>query len=262
MKVVILCGGKGTRSYPFTEFFPKVMMPISGTPILVHLMRLYASQGFTEFVLAAGHRKEMLYDYFEGRLSEWNVRIVDTGEDSDTGERVRRCAPFVGDTFFATYGDGLGNIDLKSLLATHRQSGGVATVTSVPLRSQYGTIVFGPDGKVQEFVEKPLIPDYWINAGFFVFNKSVFDVWEGQNLEQEVLPVLAGKGLLQAYQHCGFWKSMDTSKDQQELECIHKAGSPPWMNCSALATAEGAYQPVRSAESQLKAKPLTLHAAG
>lgn len=259
MNVVILCGGKGTRSYPFTEFFPKVMMPISGTPILVHLMRLYASQGYNDFILAAGHRKEMLYDYFEGRMSEWKVRIVDTGEDSDTGERVRRCAPYItGDTFFATYGDGLGNIDLGQLLQTHHNSGAMATVTTVPLRSQYGTILFGEGGRVKEFVEKPLIPDYWINAGFFVLNTAAFGMWEGQNLEQDVLPNLANKQLLQAYLHRGFWKSMDTSKDQQELERIHKSGSAPWMNCAALATAEGAYRPVNgSAEPLQKEKVLS-----
>src|SRR5687767_15366207 len=101
MEVVILCGGKGTRSYPFTEYFPKPMMPIAGTPILVHLMRLYADQGFTQFVLAAGHRKEILFDYFDGRFPEWDVRIVDTGAESDTGERIRRCGPYVGERFFA-----------------------------------------------------------------------------------------------------------------------------------------------------------------
>src|SRR5437899_10845095 len=100
MQVVILCGGKGTRSYPFTEYYPKVMMPIAGKPILVHLMEIYAGQGFTNFVLAAGHRKEMLYDYFRDRFRDWQVRIVDTGEESDTGERVRRCLPYVDGTFF------------------------------------------------------------------------------------------------------------------------------------------------------------------
>jgi glucose-1-phosphate cytidylyltransferase len=230
VKVVILCGGKGTRSYPFTEYFPKVMMPICGTPILVHLMRLYARQGFTEFVLAAGHRKEMLFDYFEGRFQDWNVKIVDTGEESDTGERVRRCAPYVGETFFATYGDGLGNVRLDELLSLHRQMGGLATVTSVPLRSQYGTVLFDENQKVHNFKEKPVIRDYWINAGFFVFDKKAFDLWEGKNLEVDVLPNLARNGVLFTYLHEGFWKSMDTSKDQQEMEMVHNGGSPPWMD--------------------------------
>jgi len=229
VKVLILCGGKGTRSYPFTEYFPKVMMPICGTPILVHLMRLYAHQGYREFVLAAGHRKEMLFDYFDGRFREWNVEIVDTGESSDTGERVRRCAPYLGETFFATYGDGLGNVRLDELLGLHRQKNAWATVTSVPLRSQYGTVIFSDEQRVTHFREKPLIRDYWINAGFFVFEKKAFNLWEGQNLEVEVLPNLAKHGVLYTYLHEGFWKSMDTSKDQQEMEKVHN-GAPPWMD--------------------------------
>jgi len=226
MEVVILCGGQGTRSYPFTEYFPKVMMPIN---IVIHLMRLYAAQGFTNFVLAAGHRKEILIDYFEERCLGWKIQIVDTGNGSDTGERIRRCAPYVGNTFFATYGDGLGNVDLHKLAAAHRQARARATVTSVPLRSQYGTMEFDSDGKVREFREKPVLRDYWINAGFFVFEKSAFDLWEGQNLEVEVLPNLAHKGVLYTYQHNGFWKSMDTSKDQQELEALYQDGKPPWV---------------------------------
>lgn len=233
MEVVILCGGKGTRSYPFTEYFPKVMMPICGTPILIHLMRLYAAQGFTNFVLAAGHRKEILVDYFEGRCQEWDVRIADTGDASDTGERIRRCAPYVGETFFATYGDGLGNVDLHELAAFHAAKGGLATVTSVPLRSQYGTVVFDRSQKVSEFKEKPVIREHWINAGFFVFQKKAFDFWQGHNLEQEVLPALAKIGALYTYQHHGFWKSMDTSKDQHEMEQLHN-GAPPWMQLSRL----------------------------
>lgn len=238
-KVVILCGGKGTRSYPFTEYFPKVMMPINGSPILVHLMRIYASQGFNEFVLAAGHRKEMLYDYFQDRFSDWKVDIVDTGEGSDTGERIRRCVSYVGDTFFATYGDGLGDIDLHDLLAAHRASGGLGTLTSVPLRSQYGLVVFDGGGKVQRFEEKPLVRDFWINAGFFVFNKKVFDSWRGQNLETDVLPELARQNQLFTYRHDGFWKSMDTSKDQQELEKIYLSGNAPWLTVAAAAGARG-----------------------
>ncbi len=154
MKVVILCGGKGTRSYPFTEYFPKVMMPINGTPILVHLMRSYASQGFNHFVLAGGHRIEMLYDYFSGRFQDWQVDIVDTGADADTGDRILRCGDHVGERFFATYGDGLGDVDMHALLATHERSGGLATLTTVPLRSQYGLVVFDESGEVKRFKEK------------------------------------------------------------------------------------------------------------
>lgn len=228
MEVVILCGGKGTRSYPFTELFPKVMMPVNGRPILVHLMRIYAEQGFRKFVLAAGHRKEMLFDYFDGRFSEWDVQIVDTGEDADTADRVQRCTRYVGDTFFATYGDGLGDIDLHALAKSHRDSGARATLTSVPLRSQYGLVVFDQDGWIERFEEKPLIRDCFINAGFFVFEKAAFQDWQGHNLERDLLPALAAKKQLHAYQHNGFWKSMDTSKDQQEMESLCLGGVSPW----------------------------------
>jgi glucose-1-phosphate cytidylyltransferase len=229
MKVVILCGGKGTRAYPFTEHLPKVMMPVNGTPILVHLMRIYAAQGFKNFVLAAGHRKEMLYDYFDGRSLSWNIDIVDTGDDADTGDRIFRCGAHVGERFFATYGDGLGNLDLNALLTNHRNSGALATLTTVPLRSQYGLVVFDDAQKVLRFEEKPLVRDYWINAGFFVFEKRALFEWKGQNLEQQVLPDFARRGQLQVHQHHGFWKSMDTSKDQQELERIASGAVPPWL---------------------------------
>ncbi len=238
-KVVILCGGRGTRSYPFTEYFPKAMMPINGTPILVHLMRIYAAQGFTEFVLAAGHRKEMLYDYFDGRFGNWDVRILDTGPDSDTGERIRRCADHLGETFFATYGDGLGNINLEALLAFHRSHQGLATLTTVPLRSQYGLVVCEPTRQVTRFEEKPLIHDYWVNAGFFVFDKAAFDHWKGKNLETEVLPNLASRKALFTFNHEGFWKSMDSSKDQQEMENLYNGGGAPWMEPVPMAAAVG-----------------------
>lgn len=236
-KVVILCGGKGTRSYPFTEYFPKVMMPVNGTPILVHLMRTYASQGFTDFVLAGGHRIEMLYDYFHGRFSDWNVNIVDTGADADTGDRILRCGEFVGERFLATYGDGLGDLDLHQLLDTHARSGALATLTTVPLRSQYGLVVFDDSGKVQRFEEKPLVRDYWINAGFFVFEKAALGEWRGNNLEQEVLPDFARRGRLYVNRHTGFWKSMDTSKDQQELEKLCVGGEIPWVKRRAATGA-------------------------
>lgn len=229
MQVLILCGGKGTRSYPFTMHFPKPMMPICGTPILVHIMRLFAHQGFVDFTLAAGHRKEVLDDYFDGRFPNWRIRIVDTGQDTDTGERIRRCEPYLDGTFFATYGDGVGDVRLHDLLEFHRQSGGLATVTSVPLRSQYGAVAFDSAGKVLQFKEKPIVRDHWINAGFFVFDKPVFELWKGKNLEREVLPALAGHGVLFTYRHESFWKSMDTSKDQEELEKLCLDGGAPWV---------------------------------
>jgi glucose-1-phosphate cytidylyltransferase len=230
MKVVILCGGKGSRSYPFTEYLPKPMMPICGTPLLVWIMRLYARQGFTQFVLAAGHRIEVLRDYFDGRFPEWDVTVLDTGPDADTGERILRCRDHVGDLFYATYGDGIGDVDLLKLLEHHRASGAEATLTTVPLPSQYGTVSFGNDDRIEQFFEKPILRGHWINAGFFVFDGRVFDHWEGRNLENEVFPALVRRGVVYAYRHEGFWKSMDTSKDQEELERLQREGRAPWID--------------------------------
>lgn len=229
MPVVILCGGKGTRSYPFTEYFPKPMMPICGRPILVHLMQIYAAQGFKRFVLAAGHRQEILRDYFEGRFPEWDVVIVDTGADSDTAERIRRCLPYVEGTFFANYGDAVGDVRLGELLEFHRSSRGLGTLTSVPLPSQYGTLLADEAGKVAQFHEKPVLKDHWINAGFFVFERKAFEAYAGQNLESDVLPALVRAGELFSYRHEGFWKSVDTSKDQQELEALYVRGEAGWI---------------------------------
>jgi glucose-1-phosphate cytidylyltransferase len=215
------------------------MMPINGTPIIVHLMRIYASQGFSEFVLAAGYRKEMLFDYFEGRFLDWSVRIVDTGEDADTGDRIHRCRPYVGSRFFATYGDGLGDVNLRELLECHEACGAQATLTTVPLRSQYGLVVFDGDSRVERFEEKPVVSDYWINAGFFVFERRALDRWMGHNLEQDVLPTLAAHRELAVYRHFGFWKSMDTSKDQQEMERLYVGGSAPWIMERSIAAASG-----------------------
>ena len=228
LEVIILCGGKGSRIYPFSEYFPKPMMPISGRPILVHLMQIFASQGFRRFILAAGHRKEMLFDYFEGRFPDWDIKILDTGVEADTGDRIRACLDHVGDQFFATYGDGLGNVDLTALRDFHNASGGLATVTAVPLHSQFGTLQFNQDRQVESFSEKPIIRDSWINAGFFVFDKKVAAHWTGHSLESEILPHLAGQRALYTWLHHGFWKSMDTSKDQQEMESLAENGSAPW----------------------------------
>ena len=212
------------------------MMPILGTPILVHLMRIFAAQGLKHFVLAAGHRQEILVDYFTNRLSDWQIEIVDTGADSDTGERIRRCAPIVGGRFIATYGDGVGNVDLRTLLAEHEKGGLLATVTTVRMRSQYGTVQFDEQGFVTSFQEKPVIDSVWINAGFFVFEPGVFSAWHGSNLESHVLPRLATLRQLHVYKHPGFWKSMDTTKDQKELEELAGGGGPPWLDLRNCAT--------------------------
>lgn len=232
MKTVILCGGRGTRAYPHTVEVPKPLLQVGDEPILRHVMDIYAWQGFKRFVLAAGFKQELIEEFARGLPADWDVQVLDTGEDTNTGERVRRCRDFVGDTFFLTYGDGLGNVDLNELLAFHRSHDGAASVTVVPLPSQYGTIDFDGRGRVQHFNEKPVIQDQWINAGFFAIDRSVFDSWNGADLERDVLPALSGRGDLYAYRHDGFWRSMDTYKDAVELTSIFEQennGGPPWL---------------------------------
>lgn len=218
MQVVILAGGKGTRAYPFTEYLPKPMMPIGGKPMLLQIMQLFAAQGHREFVLSIGHRKEVILDYFAHKETDLDITLVDTGEETDTAGRIYNCRHLLRDQFMATYGDGLCDVSLEKLLSFHNGHGGLATLTSVPLQSQYGTVEFDADSRVTGFREKPRLSTHWINAGFFVMNKGVFDHWQGSNLERQVFPRLLEMGELYTYRHDGFFKSMDTYKDQQELE--------------------------------------------
>jgi glucose-1-phosphate cytidylyltransferase len=229
LSTVILCGGRGTRAYPLTADLPKPLLRIAGTPIVEHVMGIYARRGQTRFVLALGYRGELIVEHCRTRRLPWDIEFVDTGLDTPTGARLRRCAAGAGPTFFATYADGLANIDLDALLARHRAHGGPATVTTVPLPSQYGTLDLDPTERVRGFTEKPRLTDHWINAGFFVFHASVFaDPHRGDDLEREILPNLAGAGDLHAHRHTGFWRSLDTFKDLQELETLGGGDGLPW----------------------------------
>lgn len=229
LEVVILCGGRGTRAYPDTVELPKPLLTVGDLPIVEHVMEIYASQGHRRFVLAAGYLGELIAERYAHPGPGRQVTVLDTGADTQTGERLRLAAAHVeGDRFFATYADGVGDVDLAHLLATHDRSGALATVTTVPLPSQYGTLVADEAGRIVAFQEKPILDDHWINAGFFVFDRAVFGSWRGQVLESEVLPELCAMGVLYAYRHHGFWKSMDTFKDRQELTALAQAGHPPW----------------------------------
>jgi glucose-1-phosphate cytidylyltransferase len=197
-------------------------------------MEIYASQGYERFVLAAGYKAELVEQFASQVPSSWEVKVVDTGLDTNKGERVFRCREFLGDRFFVTYGDGVGNIDIARQISHHDRHGGAATVTVVPLPSQFGTLTFGDDGRVVSFEEKPRIEGHWINAGFFVMDETVFDLWEGDDLERDVCPALAKAGQLFAYEHDGFWKWMDTFKEAMELSelserIVAQDGKPPWL---------------------------------
>ena len=204
-------------------------MPIGDRPILRHLMEIYARQGHQDFVLAGGYLVERLEEFKATLPETWRVRVVDTGADTGTAGRISQCADQIGDdTFFVTYGDGLGNVDLRTLLEFHNAQPGTATVTAVPLPSPYGTLKWDDASRVIGFTEKPSLQDHWINAGFFIFDPKVFTTWAGDDLEREVLPRLAAERQLYVYRHTGFWRSMDTYKDALELSALDKEAGSPW----------------------------------
>jgi glucose-1-phosphate cytidylyltransferase len=227
VRTLILCGGKGTRAYPRTLEVPKPLMEVGDRPILGHVMEIYAAQGFNDFVLAGGFKVELIEEFAQSLPSDWKVDVLDTGLETNTGGRVARCAPVMGDTYFVTYSDGLGNVDLAELLAFHETHAGCATLTTVPLPSQYGTIESDPGGLVTRFLEKPRLMDHYINAGFFVLDQRSQE-WFGEDFERDTLPGLGKDQELFAYRHLGFWKSMDTYKDALELTALCVDGKPPW----------------------------------
>lgn len=253
MKVVILAGGLGTRLAEETSVRPKPMVEIGGRPIIWHVMKIYAAHGFHEFVVCCGYKGWMIKEYFSnyrlhssditvdiqgnsidfhGSYAEpWRISLVDTGDDTMTGGRLKRVEPYLRDedTFCMTYGDGLANVDVKSLLAYHRNAGTKATLTAVYPPGRFGGLDIA-DGKVRTFKEKPRGDGNMINGGFFVLSRDVLDyiggdrcVWEAEPLER-----LASEGELAAYSHSGFWQPMDTLRDKITLEEMWSSGSPPW----------------------------------
>jgi glucose-1-phosphate cytidylyltransferase len=232
VQVAILCGGRGTRLRELTAAMPKVLVEVGGRPILWHIMKSYAHYGFKDFVLALGYMGASIADYVEEvnkrELDEWSVAAVDTGLETNTGGRIARLRESIdGDLFFATYGDGLSDVDLVDLLAFHRRHGRIATVTVVRPRLTFGLVDI-EDERVSSFTEKPRV-DAWINGGFFVFDRRIFDhLGEDSVLETGPLPQLAAAGELMAYRHDGFWACMDTYKDNLELNSAWESGEAPW----------------------------------
>jgi glucose-1-phosphate cytidylyltransferase len=237
MKVVILCGGRGTRLREETEFRPKPMVPIGEHPILWHIMRRFSLFGHRDFVLCLGYKGDQIRDYFRspapGSGGTWNVQLPDTGLDSMTGYRVRSVRPLLGEEpFFLTYGDGVGNINLDRLLAFHRRSGAVCTLTAVHPPGRFGEITFGPRGVIRHFNEKPQTGAGYINGGFMVCEPGLFDRLPddpGLMLEQEPLQRLASEGKLAAYRHRGFWQPMDTPQEYALLNGLWRSGDAPWV---------------------------------
>lgn len=247
MQVVILCGGKGTRLQEKTQSIPKALVEIGGRPILWHIMRGYAAFGHTDFVLCLGYLGERVRAYFRDGAERpndtpaetihyvapdsqnWRITCLDTGVETQTGGRIYRAAPFIqGATFLATYGDGLADLDLTALLRFHQRHGRAATLTAVKPISQFGLLEMDDWGAITAFREKPRLQQ-WVNGGFFVFDRAVFDYLDDDCvLERAPFERLARERQIMAYPHEGFWACMDTYKDTVTLDSLWRAGRAPW----------------------------------
>jgi len=253
MKVVILAGGLGTRLSEETVLKPKPMVEIGDMPILWHIMKIYSSHGFNDFVICLGYKGYVIKEYFanyflhksdvtinlkensvkvhDSYAEPWNITLVDTGFETMTGGRIKRVKQHIGDeTFFLTYGDGVADVNIRESLQYHQQSGKLCTVTAVQPSGRFGALNFGEQDDVISFTEKPKGDGAWINGGFFVCEPAVIDyiqddatIWEREPLEQ-----IAAAGQMQAYKHHGFWKPMDTLRDKVELGNDWQHGLAKW----------------------------------
>jgi glucose-1-phosphate cytidylyltransferase len=252
MKVVILAGGLGTRISEESHLKPKPMIEIGSKPILWHIMKMYSHHGITEFVVCLGYKGYVIKEYFSNyflhtsdvtfdmrdnkleihqKFAEpWKITLVDTGDATMTGGRLKRVASYIGDgTFCFTYGDGVSDIDITALVAEHRRSGRRATVTAIQPPGRYGALLI-EKGAVLNFQEKPAGDGAWINGGFFVLEPSVLDYIDGDETvwEQRPLQQLAADGQLTSYKHQGFWQAMDTLREKNHLEELWSSGKAPW----------------------------------
>ena len=251
MKVAILAGGHGTRLAEETEIRPKPMVEIGGQPILWHILKHYDRYGYTHFVIALGYKGDYIRRWMRelttmsgdmtvktatGEVTlhtedvNWTVDLVETGLATQTGGRIRRLKPWVGNsTFMLTWGDGVSDVDLGKLLAFHRSHGKLATMTAVRPPARYGHLTFDGDA-VASFTEKPQTAEGWINGAFFVLEPAVFDYIEGDATvwEHEPLEQLAADGQLMAWKHESFWQCMDTLRDKYVLQKLWDSGNPPW----------------------------------
>ena len=252
MQAVILAGGYGTRISEESHLKPKPMIEIGGKPILWHIMKIYAAHGISDFVICLGYRGYVIKEFFanyvlhssdvtidartgqityhQSTAEPWRVTLVDTGEASMTGGRLKRVGAYLGDRFCMSYGDGVADIDIRAALAFHAGHGKLATVTAVTPPGRYGALELGAEGQVRRFVEKPPGDEGRINGGFFVLEKAVLDRIAGDATPFEAAPLegLAADGQLMAWRHPGFWHAMDTLRDRNHLENLWASGTPPW----------------------------------
>jgi len=253
MKAVILAGGLGTRIAEESDYKPKPMVEIGGRPLLWHIMKSYAHHGVKEFVICLGYKgyviKEYFFNYYrhtanleidlrtgsaavlDSQAEDWKISLIDTGQDTMTGGRVKRIRPYIGDeTFCLTYGDGLADIDISAELAFHRAHGKLATVAAVQPPGRFGVLNIGEHANVASFEEKPQDEIGWINGGFFVLEPSAIDYIDGDETSFERAPLanLARDGQLMAFHHHGFWQPCDTLRDKRELQSLWDANKAPW----------------------------------
>lgn len=228
MKLVIFAGGLGTRISEETDYIPKPMVKIGKKPILWHIIKYYSVFGFTEFIICGGYKIKIIKRYFEKNKS-WNIRIVNTGKNSNTGQRLRKVKKYINNTFCLTYGDGLSNIDINKLVYFHKRNKSITTLTAVKPIPHFGKMVL-KDNKVIKFFEKNKKKEAWINGGFFVCEKNIFKYMVSKNpiFESEILPLLAKKRLLAAYRHNDFWYCMDTLRDKRYLNNLWLSKKAPW----------------------------------
>lgn len=255
MKIVLLAGGLGTRMREETEFKPKPMVQIGDKPVLHHLMEIYSRFGFKEFVILAGYRADIIQDYFynfrartkaftirtrtgefevHGELEDWKVTVLNTGVETLTADRLLAARPYLGDDpFMLTYGDGLANVNLDSVVKLHRENPGKSVMTITALESRFGQVDVDSAGTVTSFAEKPKGQDR-VNIGFFLFTNEVFKhAIPGTMLEQSALKSLAVASRLQAHVHDGFWMPMDTFREYEKLNEIYSSGEIPWLDFSS-----------------------------
>lgn len=251
MKVVLLAGGLGTRISEESALRPKPMIEIGGRPILWHIMKIYLAHGLRDFVICCGYKGYMIKEYFanyslhmsdvtidmeknsievhQKKAEPWRVTLVDTGETTQTGGRLKRVAEYIDDDFCMTYGDGVGSINITELIAFHRQHGKLATMTATQPPGRFGALQI-EEHAVTSFLEKPTGDGGWINGGFFVLSAKTLDLIEGDETiwERKPLETLAQTDQLQAYFHPGFWQPMDTLRDKNHLEELWQSGKAPW----------------------------------
>ena len=231
MKVIILAGGLGTRISEETADKPKPMVPINGNPILWHIMNIFAKQGLNDFLVATGYKGEVISEWVGSLDTDWNIKAIDTGLETQTGGRIKKCMELhPGERVFATYGDGVGNINLSKLLAFHILHGKKATLTAVRPPARFGYLDL-KNGQVLHFGEKNQSATGWINGGFFVLEPEVADLVEAYDepFETGALPRLVDQENLMAFNHEGFWQPMDTLREKEDLSNLAMQTTPPWL---------------------------------